>query len=304
MAPAVSENGRIELADVEHALATLRDPGYATVRATTLNLVIWCPDGDCLERAGGVLEGIGGSRPLRAIMLIPGSGRPMATVSSNCWDTGGREICSEQVTIEGAEVALPSAVAYLLVPDLPVFAWWQGTIPDDGSAVFGPLAAMANRLIVDSDIAGIEAIERISLQSEGIVDLAWARTAAWREAMAGLFDAPHRRRALGRLIGVEVVGPRNEAKLLAGWLRSRLDRQIGLDGRPAKRLRRIELVCGDETFYVEREARAGYGVAGGPDAPDHPVSLPLRDTAAVLAAELDRLGGDEVFEQALLSATG
>jgi len=60
----------------------------------------------------------------------------------------------------------------------------------------------------------------------------------------------------------------------------------------------------DEVFFVERESRAGYGVAGGPSVADHPVSLPLRDTGAVLATELDRLGGDEVFEQALLAATG
>ena len=236
-------------------------------------------------------------------MLIPGKGRPTAQVASNCWDGGGREICSEQVTIEGAEVALPSAVAYLLVPDLPVFAWWQGAIPD-GDSVFASLAGMANRLIVDSDIAGIDAVERVSLHSGGLVDLAWARTAAWREAVAALFDAPHQRKALGRLIALEVLGPRNEARLLAGWLRSRLDRQVGLDGRPAKRLRRVELVCGDETFFVERESRAGYGVAGGSSVADHPVALPLRDTAAVLAAELDRLGGDEIFEHALLSATG
>ena len=121
-----------------------------------------------------MLEGIGGSRPLRAIMLIPGKGRPTAQVASNCWDGGSREICSEQVTIEGAEVALPSAVAYLLVPDLPVFAWWQGAIPD-GDSVFASLAGMANRLIVDSDIAGIDAVERVSLHSGGLVDLAWAR---------------------------------------------------------------------------------------------------------------------------------
>jgi glucose-6-phosphate dehydrogenase assembly protein OpcA len=300
----VSTNGGIELAGVERALAGLREHGHATVRATTLNLVIWCPDGDCLDRAGGVLEGIGGSRPLRAIMLIPGRGSPKATVSSTCWDAGSREICSEQVTIQGADVALPSAVSHLLVPDLPVFAWWQGPIPDGDRTVFDPLASMANRLIVDSDIAGIEAIEAVSLQAEGLIDLAWARTVAWREAVAALFDGAQQRKALNRLIGVEVVGPRSEARLLAGWLRSRLNRQVGLDGRPAKRLRRVELVCGDETFYVERESRAGYGVAGGPTVPDHPVSLPLRDTAAVLAAELDRLGGDEVFEQALLSATG
>lgn len=302
MATAVTGAGRVELADVERALASLRDAEHASVRATTLNLVIWCPDGDCLERAGFVLEGIGGSRPLRAIMLIPGTGRPTALVSSRCWDGGGREICSEQVNIEGAGVALPSAVASLLVPDLPVFVWWQGAIPE-GDEVFDALVAMASRLIVDSDEAGIEAVERVCLQASGLVDLAWARTAAWREAVAGLFDGPAQRKALSRLIGVEVVGPRNEARLLAGWLRSRLQRQVGLDGRQAKRLRKIELVCGDEVFVVERESRAGYGVAGGPSVPSHTVSLPLRDTAHVLAAELDRLGGDEVFEQALLAAT-
>ena len=92
----------IELGQVEAALAGLRGVDHAgSVRATTLNLVVWAPDDDAVERAEHTLTAIGGSRPLRAIVLRPGKGRPMANVASSCWDGGGREVCSERVAIEG-----------------------------------------------------------------------------------------------------------------------------------------------------------------------------------------------------------
>ena len=85
-------------------------------------------------------------------------------------------------------------------------------------------------------------------------------------------------------------------------LRSRTGRQIGLDTRAAKRLRRVELDCGESTFVVEREARGSHGVAHGDGVPEHPVALPSRTIAQVLSDELDRLGGDRVFEEALAAA--
>ena len=298
----MSDAGLVELGQVEHALSELRGSDHAgSVRATTLNLVVWCDDGNAVERAGTALEAIGGSRPLRAIVLQSGEGRPLASVASSCWDGGGREVCSERVVIRGEPAALPSAVAYLLVPDLPVFVWWQGTI-EEGDVVLHGLAAMATRLVLDSDDAGIEAVDRMRSHAPGLLDLAWVRTAGWREAVAGLFDGRAQRRALDHLVAVEVRGPRNEARLLAGWLRSRTGRQVGLDHRAATRLRRIELDCGDDLFVVEREPRGAHGVAGGSGIPDHPVPLPMQTISQVLSAELDRLGADRVFEEALAAA--
>ena len=298
-----AEPETVELAGVEAALARLRGDGnHGSVRATTLNLVVMCPDAEAAARTDDVLDAIGGSRPLRAIVITPAAGRPRARVSSACWTGGGQEVCAERIAISGDRVALPSAVVSLLVADLPVFVWWQGALPDDSDGVLGELTEIASRVIVDSDEAGLEATARLEPRAAGLVDMAWVRTAPWREAIAAMFDGRTQRRALDHLIGVEVVGPPNQAALLAGWLRSRLDRQVGFDVRKAKRLNRVELHCGDDVFSVERVARNHHGIARGPGLPERTFSLPPGDAISLLAAELDRLGAEPTFEQALAAA--
>ena len=293
----------VDLAGVERALANLRgDDNHGSVRATTLNLVVVCPDNDSEQDTDRVLDAIGGSRPLRAIVITPAKGRPRARVSSACWSGGGQEVCAERISITGDRAALPSAVITLLVADLPVFVWWRGALPDDGDAVLGELTEIASRVIVDSDEADLAAAARLELRVAGLVDLAWVRTAPWREAIAAMFDGRAQRRALDHLIGIEVSGPSNQAALLAGWLRSRLDRQMGVDVRRAKRLNSVELHCGDDVFRVERTPRNHHGVTSGPGLPERTFALPPGDATALLAAELDRLGAEPTFEQALAAS--
>src|SRR5438445_272174 len=55
-----------------------------------------------------------------------------------------------------------------------------------------------------------------------VSDLAWARTLRWRAGLADLWPEIKRSRVL------HVVGPRAEALLLRGWLRSRLGRDFRL----------------------------------------------------------------------------
>jgi glucose-6-phosphate dehydrogenase assembly protein OpcA len=211
-------------------------------------------------------------------------------------------VCAERISISGDRVALPSAVVSLLVADLPVFVWWQGDLPDDHDGVLGELTEIASRVIVDSDEAGLEATARLEPRAAGLVDMAWVRTAPWREAIAAMFDGREQRRALDHLIGVEAVSPPNQAALLVGWLRSRLDRQVGVDVRKAKRMNRVELHCGDDVFSVERTPRNHHGVARGPGLPERTFALPPGDAISLLAAELDRLGAEPTFEQALAAS--
>jgi glucose-6-phosphate dehydrogenase assembly protein OpcA len=183
-----------------------------------------------------------------------------------------------------------------------VFLWWQGGVGDD-DRLLRELAVMANRLVLDSDETGLDAVERVVAYAPGIADLAWRRTAPWREAIAALFDGRRQRRQLDHLLGVEVRGPANEARLLAGWLRARLGREVGLDhAARTKRLNQVELHCGDEVFMVRRLKRDEHGVATGPGLADHVVLLPVPDRGRLLAAELDQLGAERTFEEALAAA--
>ncbi len=102
------------------------------MRATTLNLMVYAPTAEAVAHGERALNGIGGSRPLRALVLTPGEGRPTARVSSSCWRRRpAGDVLSEQVVIQADPAALPSSVVPLLVPDLPVFLWWRGRIDDD-----------------------------------------------------------------------------------------------------------------------------------------------------------------------------
>ena len=298
--PRVERTSWLALGEVEGALARLRGlDGAGSVRATTLNLVVHCGKEDGADDTERVLEQIGGSRPLRAIVITPTQGTPRARVSSTCWAGPAHEVCTERIAIRGARAALPSAVVSLLVADLPVFVWWRGELPPEGDAVLADLIETATRVVVDSDEAGLEAVARVQRLASGLADLGWARTAPWREAIAALFDGRSQRRALDHLIGVDVKGPPGEAALIAGWLRSRLGRQVGLDVTRTKRLNRVELICGDQRFVIERTGRNEHGTARGPGLPSRTVALPFPVTAALLAGELDRLGEERPFGQAL-----
>ena len=297
------QSGWIEVGEVERALAALRaGEGHPSVRATTLNLVVRCGDAEQLKIAHRVLDRIGSSRPLRAMIVMPATGTPRARVSSDSGSDHRREVFNELVELRGNRVALPSSVTSLLVADLPVFLWWQGELPPEGDAVLEEMVEMTTRMIVDSDQAGIDAVARVDAMATGLVDLAWVRTGPWREAIAALFDGRSQRRLLDHLVAVEVSGPRNQSALLAGWLRSRLGREVGLETRRAARVNRVRLICGNESFLVERSGRNEHGTASGPGLAPRTVALPSSAVALLLAGELDRLGAERPFEDALAEA--
>jgi glucose-6-phosphate dehydrogenase assembly protein OpcA len=297
------ETGWIEVGEVERTLAALRaGDGHASVRATTLNLVVRCGDAEHVKVANRVLDRIGSSRPLRAMIVMPATGTPRARVSSDSGSDDGRGVFNEVVELRGNRVALPSSVTSLLVADLPVFLWWQGELSPDGDEVLAEMIEMTTRMIVDSDQAGIDAVARVDAMASGLVDLAWVRTGSWREAIAALFDGRSQRRLLDRLAAVEVNGPRNHSALLAWWLRSRLHREVGLVTHRAVRVNRVRLVCGDESFLVERSGRDEHGIASGPGLAPRTVALPSSAVALLLAGELDRLGAERPFEDALAAA--
>ena len=297
------QSGWIEVSEVERALAALRaGEGHPSVRATTLNLVVRCGNAEHLKIAHRVLDRIGSSRPLRAMIVMPATGTPRACVSSDSGGDDRRGVFNELVELRGNRVALPSSVTSLLVADLPVFLWWQGELPPEGDAVLAEMIEMTTRMIVDSDQAGIDAVARVDAMATGLVDLAWVRTGPWREAIAALFDGRSQRRLLERLVAVEVKGPRNQSALLAGWLRSRLSREVELQTRRAVRVNRVRLICGDESFLIERSGRNEHGTASGPGLAPRTVALPSSAVALLLAGELDRLGAERPFEDALAEA--
>jgi glucose-6-phosphate dehydrogenase assembly protein OpcA len=291
-----------DLSRVEHALAASRGDDLGSVRATTLNLVVYSPTPEDVAFTQRALERIGGSRPLRAIVAGAGGDRVRASVSTSCWlGAGMQQVCSEQVFLTARANALPSAVLSLLVTDLPTFVWWQGPIPDD-LALLAELAVHASSTIVDSNVSSLEGVAAVGRLEPAVTDLAWLRLEPWREAIASLFDPPAAAEALGGLHAADIQGPVNEARLLAGWLASRLDLGVGLAHHEKAHVERVCLQCAHDDFVIERRERVQVGRAYGLGATEHPVVLPILDTQALLGRALDLRVGDAVFEAALETA--
>ena len=87
-------------------------------------------------------------------------------------------------------------------------------------------------------------------------------------------------RDIRRLESLQVTGPESDARLLAGWLRTRLRRQVELTHRPAKTLRRV---------VVDGEAV-------------EPPSGPAPTPSDLLSEQLDVFGRDPIYEAAVSAA--
>jgi glucose-6-phosphate dehydrogenase assembly protein OpcA len=304
VAAAVSGDGETsDLAAVETMLRAARGGDRTgSVRAITLNLIVVAPDAEGVEAAVEALEHVGPSHPLRAIVATPADGELRASVASSCWvGASDRQVCSERVVVEAGAKALPSAVTSLLVPDLPVFLWWQGPFDEGGLAK--ELSRLASRVIVDSGECGLEGVAAARSVGGAVADLAWAGLLPWRDAVAGLFDGPKEVKALERIRAVDVRGPENEARLMAGWLRSALESEIDLhrEGR-TRHLERVTMQSGGKEYLVERSGRGRLGTATVPGLVDYAVLLAAPPRSSLLADELSRLSSDRLFERALEAA--
>jgi glucose-6-phosphate dehydrogenase assembly protein OpcA len=228
-------------------------PAAGVVRACVLNLVVYA--GGAGERAeveellGTVVE----RHPCRAIVLVADRGaaesRLDAFVSTRCQlsSRGSKRICGEQITVEAAGPAVETAstaVAPLLVPDVPVFLWWKD-IPHYEDKLFTRLAGMADRVVIDSGSFDEphEDLLRLARLLEGgrlrLSDLNWGRLTSWRSLVAGFWDVADYRASLAQVERVVIeydppdrapsqVAPK--ALLALGWLASCLGWEVAEGG--------------------------------------------------------------------------
>jgi hypothetical protein len=272
--------------EIEREITSLRvapgsDAPYQ--RTSVMTHMAWVPE-EWVEAAEDVLSGLAERHPSRTLVLVP---RPDdedgldASVEVACFPVGqGRQVCTETIRIRlcgKTSLAPESVVQPLFLPDLPVFLRWRGT-PPFGDRAFERLLGVTDRLIVDStEWPKLPTpYERLAETFERVVvsDIAWARTSRWRAQLATLWPD------IADVRQIRVVGTAAQAHLLAGWLRSRLERAVKVEHEPADKLLEVD-VDGEPAPFPSG------------DAP------PPSD---LLSDELDRFSRDRIYEGAVRAA--
>jgi hypothetical protein len=285
----VGEN--VRLAEVEAALSRIRTESVKeglppNLRTSVMTHLAWVPE-EWLDAARSTLEGMGILHPSRTIMLVPepDSGRNQldAAVALECFTVPGvdRSVCSEvvELRLHGPRAKAPASIVEpLAIADLPVFLRWRGEPPWHAQEL-EQLVDVTDRLIVDStewdDLPYPYRNLSELFDRAATSDIAWARTARWRELIASLWPD------VANVGSIRVHGTPAQGWLLVGWLRSRLGRDdIDLELDPRDRLEGIDL--------------------DGTPAPFPPGDPPL--PSDVLSEELDRFGRDPIYEDAVRAA--
>ena len=269
------------VSQVEKRLAELRVKHAEGTRTSVLTHVAWAPP-QWEAAAHKTLAGLEELHPSRTILLFPNQSQSDSIdvdVDLKCFTIPGssREVCSEVIELRlgGARSRVPgSIVAPLLITDLPTFCRWRG-LPPWGKPELEQLVDVCDRLVVDSSewrglpgayVKLADLFDRIAVS-----DIAWGRGLGWRSRLASLWPQ------IKSVETLSVTGPKADALLLAGWLRSRLRKQVKLTHRSAEQFERVAV--DGELVTPPR------GIA--PSASD------------LLSAELDVFGRDAVYEAAV-----
>lgn len=333
-------------------------------RASMFNLLVYVPSRAEANKLDEMLTDITAARPCRAILIVADADAPEETltaeVTSRCTlpSASSKQVCCEQVTITagGAQAdEVPSAVAPLLLSDLPVYLWWHAVPRLSDKALFRRLVDLSDRVVIDSaqfphpeaDLVSMAAVLTDTPRWTAISDLNWARLTAWRALLAGFYDIADYRPLLNQLkqVTIRYAPPATDsgliptrALLLAGWLASRLRWTVqpgsakrtadsasvafAVDGRSldlefAHTRREIEpghlaLVTLESdgepsvSFTVRRSAdgqRIETSVTRGAEkSVQRVLSYEGLSETELIGKELEILGHDRVYEQAVLAA--
>lgn len=291
----------------------------AVTRAALWNVIAHSESDSHRALAASTLSSLSGSIPQRSIIvhadpLVAGAGMS-AWISANCSVAGhGRQVCSEEIMIVASgerRAHVPSLVRALLIPEMPVAAWWLGDMPAGRDDYILDLLDVADRLLVDShDFDAVDDLRLVELiaknSSTAPADLTWARMEDLRTATAAVFD-PEETRGLLKEIreiwlavrGSDIFGSRVESLYYVAWLTAQLGWRIdgatirnASGGEVRLRLEKLDAGGGDRTLEKVRiECADGIVAEIERDAAGDAVTGVIRNGGglpAVLTRSMDR----------------
>jgi glucose-6-phosphate dehydrogenase assembly protein OpcA len=224
---------------IEAALRELLRESHAAdaslVPARVLNLVV-VADREWRGEVVNRLERVGRYHPSRTILCTVEDDRReidgYATVSGDDSHEGGIGVLRESVEIAlGAShlSRLDTIIDPIVISELPTVLW----SPHSQDEAVRALLPIVDVILIDTDDpvyfdgpgAALMRASELLDSNVDVVDLAWLRTIAWRERLAGSFSDPAREGLLDGLRRIYVRhhhGSIVSALLLTGWLSSRL----------------------------------------------------------------------------------
>jgi glucose-6-phosphate dehydrogenase assembly protein OpcA len=298
--------------EIEEALRGLlaerhqQSAGYVPARALNLVCVV---DREWSGEIANRLRSIGQGHASRTIVCAYEEGRTTidatASIQSDKVPGAGEfALLRETVVITVGPEHLPELdgiVDPLVVTDVATVVWSPHGHPEAVDALLSIAQVVLLDTVDDPDLR--HALERVGeLASRAyVVDLAWLRTAPWRERVAAAYDPVWRRAELGTLSGVTVharEGSEVAALLLLGWLAARLEWRPGAMTQSGGVLRgRSRARRGEVAMEVVPDARMTVpGLAGIELHSASGSSLSLeRGTGGLLARRRERDGGERTW---------
>src|SRR5678815_2573956 len=239
----------IDIGSIEKELTSLwtqlGDAEGGVIRSCVLNLIVFAEGSKSQPALDEALIDITERHPSRAIVVL--ADRASESPSLEAWVTSrcslshalSKQVCCEQITVHAAGASLkesPSAVASLILADLPVYLWIKDSLSFSDS-LFKRLAELSNRVIVDSaspngpPLAEISSYVQSSARHTPLIDLNWSRVVTWRAVIADCWDIEDYRPHLNSIERVEIKysgllidNPGVAARIyyFTGWIATRL----------------------------------------------------------------------------------
>ena len=273
------------VSDIERQLGRLRareaDDGMPELRTSTMTHIVWCPPELAPEGARDP------RRPARAPSRPDDLPDPVPGQRGEDRHARGAEGLPAPGSLAGgalggdrapaAEAPPPSTRARSCCrcssPTCPCSA--AGAASPAGGACPSPRSSASPTVSSSTRRSGATSRRPTRCSQElfdsvAVSDIAFSRTLPWRRRLAELWPE------IGGIEKLRVEGPRADAELVAGWLRSRLKRDVTLTRRDAPAVR---------AMWVDGE----------------PVESPgeLLNGSELLSAELDQFGRNAVYEAAV-----